>query len=267
MEWCPTPPKPLLPRDEREQLGIMSVVDSMFPPDYFPMTHPMFIVGEEHDRLAGCDVLASLYIQPGHPHSANETSSFTYVSHSIKEFFSNLEKVPENFNNASAYHLCVDTQIVWDAAFHLHSKVYDPSGDKFKPTHGSGLDDLAKEIIKNVTSSSSNHNHSLLYLGSYITNGYVGCPEARFDWEQNGQMHNLSKVAGMSGTERTKQWLDVKNTEGITKLGMVGTMSSHFVITGRDFSDQDAGATILTRYLPMQVLFALFVATLVVSCA
>ena len=151
----------------------MSVVDSMFPPDYFPMTHPMFIVGEEHDRLAGCDVLASLYIQPGHPHSANETSSFTYVSHSIKEFFSNLEKVPESFNNASAYHLCVDTQTEWDTAFHFHSTVHDPLGDEFKPTHGSGLDDLAKEIIKNVMNSPENRNHSLLYLGSYITEGYL----------------------------------------------------------------------------------------------
>ena len=245
----------------------MYVPNSMFPPDCFSKTDASFIVGEMHERIAGCNTLASLHIQPGRFHKTSENASFTYVSHSIKEFFSNIRKVPENFNNASAYHICVDTQINWDATDKNRSRSFDPSSDEFKPAHGSGIEDLAKEIIKNVTSSSSNHNHSLLYLGSYITNGYVGCPEARFDWEQNGQMHNLSKVAGMSGTERTKQWLDVKNTEGITKLGMVGTMSSHFVITGRDFSDQDAGATILTRYLPMQVLFALFVATLVVSCA
>ena len=241
--------------------------NSVFPPDCFPKTDASFLVGEMHNRIAACNTMASLHIQPGRFHKTSENASFTYVSHSIKEFFSNIRKVPENFNNASAYHICVDTQIHWDATDKNRSRSFDPSSDEFKPAHGSGIEDLAKEIIKNVTSSSSNHNHSLLYLGSYITNGYVGCPEARFDWEQNGQMHNLSKVAGMSGTERTKQWLDVKNTEGITKLGMVGTMSSHFVITGRDFSDQDAGATILTRYLPMQVLFALFVATLVVSCA
>lgn len=241
--------------------------NSVFPPDCFPKTDASFLVGEMHNRIAACNTMASLHIQPGRFHKTSENASFTYVSHSIKEFFSNIRKVPENFNNASAYHICVDTQINWDATDKNRSRSFDPSSDEFKPAHGSGIEDLAKEIIKNVTSSSSNHNHSLLYLGSYITNGYVGCPEARFDWEQNGQMHNLSKVAGMSGTERTKQWLDVKNTEGITKLGMVGTMSSHFVITGRDFSDQDAGATILTRYLPMQVLFALFVATLVVSCA
>ena len=242
-------------------------LNSVFPPDCFPKTDASFLVGEMHNRIAACNTMASLHIQPGRFHKTSENASFTYVSHSIKEFFSNIRKVPENFNNASAYHICVDTQINWDATDKNRSRSFDPSSDEFKPAHGSGIEDLAKEIIKNVTSSSSNHNHSLLYLGSYITNGYVGCPEARFDWEQNGQMHNLSKVAGMSGTERTKQWLDVKNTEGITKLGMVGTMSSHFVITGRDFSDQDAGATILTRYLPMQVLFALFVATLVVSCA
>ena len=241
--------------------------NSVFPPDCFPKTDASFLVGEMHNRIAACNTMASLHIQPGRFHKTSENASFTYVSHSIKEFFSNIRKVPENFNNASAYHICVDTQINWDATDKNRSRSFDPSSDEFKPAHGSGIEDLAKEIIKNVTSSSSNHNHSLLYLGSYITNGYVGCPEARFDWEQNGQMHNLSKVAGMSGTERTKQWLDVKNTEGITKLGMVGTMSSHFVITGRDFSDQDAGATILTRYLPMQVLFALLVATLVVSCA
>lgn len=241
--------------------------NSVFPPDCFPKTDASFLVGEMHNRIAACNTMASLHIQPGRFHKTSENASFTYVSHSIKEFFSNIRKVPENFNNASAYHICVDTQINWDATDKNRSRSFDPSSDEFKPAHGSGIEDLAKEIIKNVTSSSSNHNHSLLYLGSYITNGYVGCPEARFDWEQNGQMHNLSKVAGMSGTERTKQWLDVKNTEGITKLGMVGTMSSHFVITGRDFSDQDAGATILTRYLPMQVLFALFVVTLVVSCA
>ena len=241
----------------------MAVNTTMFPPDYFPKMKTTFIVGEEHNRLSGCNTLASLHIQPGHLHMANETSTFTYVSHSIKEFFSNLEKVPESFNNASAYHLCVDTQIVWDAAFHLHSKVYDPSGDKFKPTHGSGLDDLAKEIIKNVMNSPENRNHSLLYLGSYITEGYNGCPEVRFDWEQNGQMHNLSMVAGTSGTEKTKQWLGIINTEGITKLSMVGTRTSQFVDTTRE----DAGATILSRYLPVQILFALFVAALVVSCA
>ena len=241
--------------------------NSVFPPDCFPKTDASFLVGEMHNRIAACNTMASLHIQPGRFHKTSENASFTYVSHSIKEFFSNIRKVPENFNNASAYHICVDTQINWDATDKNRSRSFDPSSDEFKPAHGSGIEDLAKEIIKNVTSSSSNHNHSLLYLGSYITNGYVGCPEARFDWEQNGQMHNLSKVAGMSGTERTKQWLDVKNTEGITKLGMVGTMSSHFVITGRDFSDQDAGATILTRYLPMQVLFELFVATFVVTGA
>ena len=241
--------------------------NSVFPPDCFPKTDASFLVGEMHNRIAACNTMASLHIQPGRFHKTSENASFTYVSHSIKEFFSNIQKVPESFKNASAYHICVDTQINWDATDKNRSRSFDPSSDEFKPTHGSGIEDLAKEIIKNVTSLVDNYNNTLMYLGSYITSGYFGCPELRFDWEQNGQMHNLSKVAGMSGTERTKQWLDVKNTEGITKLGMVGTMSSHFVITGRDFSDQDAGAAILTRYLPMQVLFALFVATLIVCCA
>ena len=126
---------------------------------------------------------------------------------------------------------------------------------------------MAKEIIKNVTSYADNYNNTLIYLGSYITSGYMGCPEVQFDWEQNGQMRNLSTEVGKSGTEKTKQWLDVKNAESISKLSMVGTVVRVGVDTGRDFSDQDAGATILSRYLPVQILFALFVATLVVSCA
>ena len=80
-------------------------------------------------------------------------------------------------------------------------------------------------------------------------------------------MRNLSTEVSKSGTEKTKQWLDVKNAESISKLSMVGTVVRVGVDTGRDFSDQDAGATILSRYLPVQILFALFVATLVVSCA
>ena len=160
----------------------------------------------------------------------------------------------------------MDTQIAWDGTNNNRSRTFDLSSDAFKPVHGSGLDDLAKEIIKNVTSSSSDQNHSFMYLGSYITTGYTGSPEVRYDWEQDGQMHNLSTVADTSGTEKTKQWLGVKNTEGITKLSMVGTRASQFVDAARN-SDQDAGATILSRYLPVQILFALFVAALVVSCA
>ena len=80
-------------------------------------------------------------------------------------------------------------------------------------------------------------------------------------------MHNLSTEAGESGTEKTRHWLGVDNTEGITKLSMVGTKTSEFEDTARHIPDDDAGATILSRYLPVQILFALFVAALVVSCA
>ena len=241
--------------------------NSVFPPDCFPKTDASFLVGEMHNRIAACNTMASLHIQPGRFHKTSENASFTYVSHSIKEFFSNIRKVPENFNNASAYHICVDTQINWDATDKNRSRSFDPSSDEFKPAHGSGIEDLAKEIIKNVTSSSSNHNHSLLYLGSYITNGYVGCPEARFDWEQNGQMHNLSRVAGTSGTEKTKQWLNISKIDGITKLSMVGTISKVYGQTSRFPPDQIAGATGLSHSLSLQVLFTLFVASLIVSCA
>lgn len=118
---------------------------------------------------------------------ANEIASFTYVSHSIKEFFSNLQKVPEDFKNATAYHLCVDTQIAWDGTKNDQSRAFDLSSDAFKPVHGSGLDDLAKEIIKNVTTDSLGSNNSRVYLGSYITDGCTSCDDPRFDGEQDGR--------------------------------------------------------------------------------
>lgn len=240
--------------------------NTLSPPEYLRKIDASFLVGEESNRIAACNTLASLHIQPGRFHMSNETASFTYVSHSIKEFFSNIQKVPENFNNASAYHLCVDTQIQWDATANNRSTTFDPSGDEFKPTHGSGTDDLAKEIIKNVTSSSSDRNHSRVYLGSYITDGYVGCSKTRFDWEQGGQMHNLSRVMGMSGTDITKQWLNVSNPDGITKLSMAGLGLESAVVTGGS-PFHNAGVTLLSSYLTGQVLLALFVAVIVMTCA
>ena len=154
----------------------MYAPNSMFPPDCFSKTDASFIVGEMHQRIAGCNTLASLHIQPGRFHKTSENASFTYVSHSIKEFFSNIQKIPEDFSNASAYHICVDTQIQWDATDNNRSRSFDPSSQEFKPTHGSGIDDLAKEIIKNMTSSAYFHTNTLLYPGSYITAGYIGCP-------------------------------------------------------------------------------------------
>jgi len=126
---------------------------------------------------------------------------------------------------------------------------------------------LAKENIKNVTSSAYFRTKTLFYPGSYITAGYIGCPEVRYDWAQDGQIHNLSTVAGTSGTEKTKQWFDVNDTEGITKLSMVGTKTSEFEDTARHIPDDDAGATILSRYLPVQILFVLFVTAFIVSYA
>lgn len=197
---------------------------------------------------------------------ANETASFTYVSHSIKEFFSNLQKVPEDFNNATAYHLCVDTQIAWDGTKNDQSRTFDLSSDAFKPVHGSGLDDLAKEIIKNVTTDSLGSNNSRVYLGSYITEGYTGCDDPRFDWEQNGQMRNLTKVVGMTGTDMTKQWLNVSHADGITKLGMA-CLTSPFTVGIRRTASDNAGVTLLSRLLLVQVLCALFAAILLLTCA
>ena len=73
--------------------------------------------------------------------------------------------------------------------------------------------------------------------------------------------------SGTSGTEKTKQWLNISKIDGITKLGMVGTISKVYGQTSRFPPDQIAGATGLSHSLSLQVLFTLFVASLIVSCA
>lgn len=160
----------------------------------------------------------------------------------------------------------MDIEIAWDETKNNRSRTFDLSSDAFKPVHGSGLDDLAKEIIKNVTTDSLGSNNSRVYLGSYITEGYTGCDDPRFDWEQNGQMRNLTKVVGMTGTEMTKQWLNVSHADGITKLGMACLTSPFTVVTSKLPSD-NAGVTLLSRLLLVQVLCALFAAILLLTCA
>ena len=160
----------------------------------------------------------------------------------------------------------MDIQIAWDGTNNNRSRTFDLSSDAFKPVHGSGLDDLAKEIIKNVTTDSLGSINSRVYLGSYITEGYTGCDDPRFDWEQNGQMRNLTKVVGMTGTEMTKQWLNVSHADGITKLGMACLTSPFTVVTSKLPSD-NAGVTLLSRLLLVQVLCALFAAILLLTCA
>ena len=160
----------------------------------------------------------------------------------------------------------MDTQIAWDGTNNNRSRTFDLSSDAFKLVHGSGLDDLAKEIIKNVTTDSLGSNNSRVYPGSYITEGYTGCDDPRFDWEQNGQMRNLTKVVGMTGTEMTKQWLNVSHADGITKLGMACLTSPYTVGIRRTASD-NAGVTLLSRLLLVQVLCALFAAILLLTCA
>ena len=84
-------------------------------------------------------------------------------------------------------------------------------------------------------------------------------------------MHNLSDVHSEYGTADTKQWLKVNNTDSITKLSMLCKQTlavyplkqPHY----EDKVDDDAGTTVVSSRLPVQVLFALFVAALVVSCA
>lgn len=77
-------------------------------------------------------------------------------------------------------------QIAWDGTHNDRSITFDPPSDAFKPAHGSGLDDLAKEIIS-VTTSSPSRDTSRVYLGGYITGGCTGCDDPRFDGGQDGR--------------------------------------------------------------------------------
>ena len=125
---------------------------------------------------------------------------------------------------------------------------------------------MAKEIIANVTHSYVNDVY--LFMGDPISAGYEHCDTARFDWEQDKQMHNLSKVIDSSGTNITKQWLDINNTDSITKLSMLCTNIVGATEGSRPLPEDadDAGVALFSHYLPMQVLFALLVASLIASC-
>ena len=236
-------------------------------PQYLSKTNASFLVGDVLNSLTGCNTLVSLHVLPGPHYRQDEIKSFTYVSHSIKEFFDNIRKVPEKFLDASAYHLCVDPQVQWVGVNRYAATVHDHP-DLFKPQHESGPDALAKEIIANVTYSYVNGKY--LYLGDPISAGYVSGTETRFDWEQDKQMHNLSKVDGWTGANITKQWLNIDNKDTITKLSMVCTRPQIFVERARPLPDDkdadDASVALFSQYLPTQVLFAFLVASLIVSC-
>ena len=99
---------------------------------YLSRTNPSFLVGDALKFLTGCNTLVSLHLQPGPHMKVNGTKSFTYVSHSIKEFFDNVQKVPENLKNNSAFHLCMDLQVQWIghdkkvATVHEHPDLFKP---------------------------------------------------------------------------------------------------------------------------------------------
>ena len=188
------------------------------------------------------------------------------MSHSIKEFFDNVQKVPEKLMNNSAFHLCMDPQVQWIGHDKKVATVLEHP-DLFKPQRGSGPDALAKEIIANVTESHGNEGY--LFLGDPISAGYRSCEKTRFDWEQDKQMHNLSKVDASDGTNITKQWLNINNTDSITKLSMVCTNIVGATEGSRPLPEDadDAGVALYSYQMPLQVLFALLFATLIVTCA
>ena len=103
---------------------------------YLAKTNASFLLGDKLNSLTGCNTLVSLHLLPGPHYTRDELKSFTYVSHSIKEFFDNIRKVPEKFTNRSAFHLCMDPQVQWlrdgePATVHDHP-------DLFKPQNASG---------------------------------------------------------------------------------------------------------------------------------
>lgn len=242
-------------------------ISELDPAPYLAKTYTPFLVGDTQHSMTGCNTLVSLHVQPARDASADEPNRFTYVSHSIKEFFDNVQKVPGKFTNDSAFHLCVDPQIQWLSSNQKVATVHDHP-DLFKPHNASGPDALAKEIIANITHHGASN---YMYLGDPISAGYVTCTQPRFDWEQNKQRHNLSKVDGISGTNMTKQWLKINNSDSITKLSMVCYQFFDYTPGSRhlpaDKDADDAGVALYSYQMPLQVLFALLFATLIVTCA
>ena len=149
---------------------------------YLSRTNASFLVGDALNSLTGCNTLVSLHLHPGPHMKVNGTKSFTYVSHSIKEFFDNVQKVPEKLMNNSAFHLCMDPQVQWIVHDKKVATVHEHP-DLFKAQHGSGPDALVKEIIANVTHSYVNDVY--LFVGEPISAGYEQCDTARLDWEQD----------------------------------------------------------------------------------
>ena len=192
----------------------------------------------------------------------NETKSFTYVSHSIKDFFSHIEKVPESCTNATDWHICVNPQVQWTVNTSKFSTVHNHS-QVFKPAHGSGPDALAQEIINNVTNIS--FSAPLMYLGfpSPLDSGLV----TTLDLMGNKGTVCISKVHGGTGTNVTKQWSKVHHSDGITKLSMACTMMLEYY-EGQEFAHKDnAERALFSSQWHVQVLLALFLALFMIGCA
>ena len=80
-------------------------------------------------------------------------------------------------------------------------------------------------------------------------------------------MHSISKVHGGTGTNMTKQWSNINDTDGITKLSMAGTMMLEF-IEGQEFAHKDnAERALFSSQWRVQVLLALFLALFMIGCA
>lgn len=69
----------------------------------------------------------------------------------------------------------------------------------------------------------------------------------------------------------TKQWLKINNSDSVTKLSMVCYQFFDYTPGSRhlpaDKDADDAGVALYSYQMPLQVLFALLFATLIVTCA
>ena len=70
----------------------------------------------------------------------------------------------------------------------------------------------------------------------------------------------------MTGTDMTKQWLHGSHADRITKLGMA-CLTSPFTVGIRRTASDNAGIALLSRFLLVQALYALFAAILLLTCA
>ena len=78
-------------------------LSALDPAPYLAKTYTPFLVGDTQHSMTGCNTLVAMLVQRERDASADEPNRFTYVSHSIKEFFDNVQKEPGNSTTDSLF--------------------------------------------------------------------------------------------------------------------------------------------------------------------